>query len=64
MSSSPCWGDSLAVGSSRRGLTVPVTKGMLDEIKRVTIAMELSVEVVPLLVARLSIAAVSSDSAK
>ncbi len=30
---------------------------MLDEIKRVTIAIEKSVEVVPLLVARLSIAA-------
>ncbi len=36
----------------------------LDEIKRVTIAVEKSVEVAPLLVARLSIAAVSCDSAE
>ncbi len=39
-------------------------KGMLDEIKRVTIAIETSVEVVPLLVARLSVAAVSCNTAK
>ncbi len=56
-------GGSLAVGSRRR-LTVPVTWGTLDEIKRVAIAVERSVEVAPLLVARLSIAAVSCDSAK
>ncbi len=56
---SPCWGDSFAV-ISRRGLTY-VT---LDEIKRVTIAVEKSVEVAPLLVKRLSIAAVSCDSAE
>ncbi len=37
---------------------------MLDEIRRVTIAVENSVEVEPPLVARLSIAAVSCDSAK
>ncbi len=59
----PCWGDSLAV-VSRTGLTVPVMKGTLDQIKRVTIAVEKSVEVSPLLVARLGIAAVSCDSAK
>ncbi len=37
---------------------------MLAEIKLVTIAIKKSVEIVPLLVARLSIDAVSSDSAK
>ncbi len=36
----------------------------MGEIKRITIATEKSVEVVPLLVARHSIAAVSCDSAK
>ncbi len=52
---------SLAVGSRR--LTAPVTKGTLDESKRVAIAVAKSVEVAPLLVARLRIAAVSCDSA-
>ncbi len=41
-----------------------MTWGTLDEINRVAIAFEKSVEVAPLLVARLSIAAVSCDSAK
>ncbi len=59
---SPCWGDSLAVGSGK-GLIVPVTLGTLDEIKRVNIAIEKSVEVVPLLVKRLGIAAASCGSA-
>ncbi len=56
-------GGSLAVGS-RRGLTDPVRPGTLDEINRVTIVTEKSMEVVPLLVARLDIAAMSLDSAK
>ncbi len=54
------YGRALHVGG-RRGLTVP---GTVDEITRVTIAIEKSVEVAPLLVARLSIAVVSCDSAK
>ncbi len=41
--------ESLAV-ASRRGLTVSVTLGTLDEIKGVTIAIETSVELIPLLV--------------
>ncbi len=54
------YGRALHVGG-RRGLTVP---GTVDEIKRVTIAIEKSVEVAPLLVARLGVAVVSCDSAK
>ncbi len=63
-SCSPCWGGGSRDVGSRRRLTVPVTKGTLDEIKRVAIAVEKSVEVAPPLVARLSFAAVSCDSAK
>ncbi len=45
-------------------MTDPVRPGTLEEINRVTIVTEKSVEVVPLLVARLGIAAMSLGSAK
>ncbi len=45
-------------------MAVLVTFVMLEEIEWVTIAVEKSVEVAPLLVARLTMAAVDCDSAE